>query len=414
MYQIENSGDLIKSKRNLITARLTWLTVSPTVLALGFTSLFTDVSSEMVSTTLPIYLATVLRLAPLQLGLIDGLYQGAAILVKIISGLFADRWQRHKEVAAVGYGLSAFTKLGLLLAGNSWGGLAGVTLIDRIGKGIRTAPRDAMIASTTPPDQLATAFGAHRAMDTAGAMLGPLIAAGILWFTASAYDAVFVVSFSFALIGLAVIISFVRNPVRTNPLENKRANFAEALKLLAEPRFRALLLVGSLLSLATLSDSLLHLTMQRKMNLSAGAFPLLYVVIAFIYMLLAVPFGRLADRVGRKRLFIIGYGFLGMAYAMVLLPGPGAAALVAYVLLFGLYYAATEGVLMALASSLLPEHLRTSGLSLFTTATGLARLLASVAFGATWGWLGASQAVWVFLIGLGFAIVIAIALLRKS
>ncbi|NJM42335.1 MAG: MFS transporter, partial [Anaerolineae bacterium] len=112
MYQVENSGDLLKSKRKLIASRLTWLNISPTVLALGFTSLFTDISSEMVSTTLPIYLATVLRLAPLQLGLIDGLHQGAAILIKIISGLFADRWQRHKEVAAVGYGLSAFTKLG--------------------------------------------------------------------------------------------------------------------------------------------------------------------------------------------------------------------------------------------------------------------------------------------------------------
>jgi MFS family permease len=287
-------------------------------------------------------------------------------------------------------------------------------LVDRIGKGIRTAPRDAMIARTTPPDQLATAFGAHRAMDTAGAMLGPLVAAGILWFTASAYDAVFVVSFCFALIGLAVIISFVRNPARTPSPDNKKANFAEAMKLLAEPRFRALLLVGSLLSLATLSDSLLHLTMQRKLNLSAGAFPLLYVVIAFIYMLLAVPLGRLADRVGRKRLFIIGYGFLGVAYAMVLLPGASMVGLAAYVALFGLYYAATDGVLTALVSSLLPDHVRTSGLALFTTATGLARLLASVAFGAAWGWLGATQAVWVFLIGLAVAIVIAIVMLRKS
>ncbi len=317
---------------------------------------------QMVSTTLPIYLATVLRLAPLQLGLIDGLYQGEAILVKIISGLFADRWQRHKEVATVGYGLSAISKIGLLWVGSSWGGLAGITLADRIGKGIRTAPRDAMIANTTPPDQLATAFGAHRDMNTAGAMLGPLVAAGILWFTASAYDAVFVVSFCFALIGLAVIVSFVHNPASMPSTESKRANLAQALGLLTQPRFRALLLVGSLLSLATLSDSLLHLIMQRKLNLSSGAFPLLYVVIAFIYMLLAVPLGRLADRVERKQLFIAGYGFLGMAYAVVLLPSVGLAGLAAYVALFGLYYAATNGVLTALASSLLPDHLRAGGL----------------------------------------------------
>ena len=206
MYQIETSGDVIKNKRGLLASRLAWLSMSQAVIGLGFTSFFTDISSEMVAATLPIYLVLVLRLAPLQLGIIDGLYQGAAVVVKIASGFVADRLQRQKEIAVAGYALSALSKLILLFVGGSWGGLMGITVVDRIGKGIRTSPRDAMIAASTSEDKLATAFGVHRAMDTAGAMLGPLIAAGLLWFTISAYDTVFVVSLCFALIGLGVLV----------------------------------------------------------------------------------------------------------------------------------------------------------------------------------------------------------------
>src|SRR5262249_22370723 len=167
--------------------------MSANVLFLGLTSMVTDISSEMISTILPLYLVFTLHLAPLEFGIVDGLYQGAAALVRVASGFVADRWRRHKEVAALGYALSAVCKLGILAAGSVWTALAGIVLIDRIGKGIRTAPRDALISLSSPQEELGTAFGVHRALDTAGAMIGPLVAFGLLALTPGAFDAIFVV-----------------------------------------------------------------------------------------------------------------------------------------------------------------------------------------------------------------------------
>src|SRR6266850_2716728 len=155
MYQAETSADLRKNKRKLPGSRSSWASVAPTVFLLGMTSLLTDISSEMVSATLPLYLLVALRFSPFQVGVMDGLYQGATVLVRVISGLVADRWRRPKQVAAVGYGLSAICKLGLLIASSSWTAIAGMILLDRVGKGIRTAPRDAMIAASSQPEQLA-------------------------------------------------------------------------------------------------------------------------------------------------------------------------------------------------------------------------------------------------------------------
>ena len=159
MYPIENSGDLLKNKRRHLLSREMWVGVGRNVFFLGLTSLLTDISSEMVTATLPLYLLLTLRLAPLQFGLIDGLNQGASILVRIASGLVADRWRRTKEVAAAGYAFSAVCRIGLLLVGRSWLAISGVVLLDRIGKGIRTAPRDAMIADVTPSHMRGRALG---------------------------------------------------------------------------------------------------------------------------------------------------------------------------------------------------------------------------------------------------------------
>src|SRR5262249_16056464 len=159
-------------------------------LFLGLTSLFTDVSSEMVSTILPLYLVLYLQFTPLQFGIIDGLYQGAAVIVRVASGLVADRWRWPKTVAATASRLSALCKLGLLAVGSLWAGLVAVIVIDRTGKGIRTAPRDALISLSTPPEQLGMAFGVHRALDTMGAMIGPLLAFGLLALAPGAFDSV--------------------------------------------------------------------------------------------------------------------------------------------------------------------------------------------------------------------------------
>ena len=408
MYPIENSGDLIKNKRNQLFSREMWASVGRNVFFLGLTSLLTDISSEMVTATLPLYLLLTLRLAPLQFGLIDGINQGASVLVRIASGLIADRWRRAKEVAASGYAFSAICRVGLLLVGRSWLGLSGVVLLDRIGKGIRTAPRDAMIASSVPSSRLATAFGVHRAMDTAGAMLGPLVAAGILFLAPGSYDAVFIVSFCFAIVGVAVIVLLVEQPAAAPaPAETPPATSRVVGQLLARPDFRALVLISTALALATLSDSFIFLTLQRKLDLRLSLFPLLYVGMALAYMVLAIPMGRLADRIGRRQVFVAGYALLGLAYGLLLLPGLPQVMSLGILLLLGLYYAATDGVLSALASSMLPEQWRTTGLAIMTTGTGLARLLASLGYGALWTYLGPSPALTLFLVALTITVVVA-------
>ena len=413
MYQVENSGDLLKNKRRHLSSRVNWLSVGRTVFLLGLTSLLTDISAEMVSTTLPIYLLVTLHFSPIQVGIIDGLYQGAAVFVKLISGIVSDRWRRPKEVAAAGYAFSAICKLGFLVVGGSWTGLSGVILLDRIGKGIRTAPRDAMIAASSTPEQMATAFGVHRALDTAGAMLGPLLAVTVLMLAPDAYDAVFVVSLCIAIIGLAVIALFVNNPTEPVNAPQGTISFQEVWRLLLQPHFRTLVIIGSGLALATVSDSLIYLTLQRRLLISNGAFPLLYVLTALVYMLLAIPAGRLADQVGRKRVFLIGYGLLGAVYGLLLLPQMNYVIATSLLLLLGLYYAATDGVLMAVASRILPEHLRATGLSVLTTGTGLARLLASTLYGALWSWYGASQALTLFTVGLLSMVVLAFLMIRQ-
>ena len=408
MYPIENSADLIKNKRRQLFSREMWTSVGSNVFFLGLTSLLTDISSEMVTATLPLYLLLTLRLAPLQFGLIDGLNQGASALVRIASGLFADRWRRAKEVATGGYAFSAVCRIGLLLVGRSWLGISGVVLLDRIGKGIRTSPRDAMIAASVPPEILGTAFGVHRAMDTAGAMLGPLVAAGLLALAPGSYDTVFIVSFCFAIIGVAVISLLVERPVPAAPPKDALPVSSQVVsELLARPNFRALVLVSSALALTTLSDSFIFLTLQRGSSLSLSLFPLLYVGVALVYMVFAIPMGRLADRLGRRQIFVVGYGLLALVYGLLLRPGLPQVVSLGILLLMGLYYAATDGVLAALASAILPEEWRTTGLAILTTGTSLARLVASLGYGALWTYFGPSQALSLFLMGLSITVLLA-------
>jgi MFS family permease len=407
MYRIQNLDELLKLRK---WQRLQQTHVGRNVLFLGLTSLFTDVSSEMISTILPLYLVFTLGLAPVDFGIIDGLYQGSAALMRVASAFVADRWHRHKEVAAVGYALSAICKLGLLVVGSAWVAIAGIILLDRTGKGIRTAPRDALISLSAPAAELATAFGVHRALDTAGAMIGPLLAFAILSLVPGAFDSVFVVSFCAALVGLAILILFVQNhPVSAEPDgANSGIEIRSILNLLRLPRLRAVTLIGALLGLATISDGFLYLGFQRRVNFSVGFFPLLYVATALVYMILSVPAGRLADQLGRAWVFLAGYILLLIVYTSLLLPTLGMFEIGIYLLLFGAYYAATDGVLMALASTMLPPELRTSGLALITTATSLSRLFSSVLFGMLWTWMGVQIAVLIFLISLGCTIVGAI------
>jgi MFS family permease len=407
MYQVESSYTVITERRTL-TSRATWLGTGRTVLFLGLTSLFTDVSAEMVASTLPLFLLITLRLSPFEYGVIDGLYQGGAALVRVISGFVVDRWQQHKQVAFVGYALSALSKLGLLLAGfGGWPVVTAMIFVDRIGKGIRTAPRDALIAATTSRENLATAFGVHRALDTAGAMLGPMLAFAILWLAPQRFDSVFVVSLCFAVIGLVVLSHFVEGRTAERPRVTTLP--VHVIRQIARiPGFRVLLVAAGLLAVFSLSDAMLYIGLQRRLGFDAVFLPLLFVATALVFMLLAVPMGLLADHLGRRGVFFAGYLLLVLAYAaFAWLPALGGVELAVFVLLLGAHYAATDGVLAALASGLLPPNVRTSGLATLATFTSLARLLSSMLFGWLWSVSGQLSAVALFTVALFASLALA-------
>ncbi|MFI6638838.1 MFS transporter [Streptomyces sp. NPDC050504] len=377
--------------------------VPGTVIALGAVSLVTDVSSEMVTAVLPLYLVLGLGLSPLQFGFLDGLFNGATALVRLLGGRLADRGGRHKRVAGAGYLLSALSRLGLLLAGGSTVGIAGSLAADRLGKGVRTAPRDAMISLSGPPETLGRAFGVHRAMDTTGALLGPLVAFAVLWATADAYDAVFVVSFCTGLLGVLLLVLYVPGASASPP---RAPAPAVRYKALRDPAFRRILYAASLLGAATIGDAFLYLLLQQQLDLPPSLFPLLPLGAAGGYLLLAVPAGRIADRTGRRVPFLFGHVALLCAYAVLIAPVSWPT-LVAVLALLGVFYASTDGVLMALAGPVLPAENKAGGFAIIQTGQALARLVGAAGFGAAWTVWGQGPALWVAVFALAAALVAA-------
>ncbi len=412
MYQVEASKALLRPK--LWAQRSARLNVPRNVVMLGMVSMLTDVSSEMVATILPLYLVFSLGASPLALGAIDGTYRGAAALVQVASGFLADRWRRPKEVAGAGYGISAVGKVALVAAGNTIGGIGAIVAFDRIGKGIRTAPRDALISLSSSRAGLATAFGVHRAMDSAGAMLGPLIAFGILLAAPARFDAVFVVSTLFAVLGFAVLVLNVQGRPKRAVREGNAPSLRAAAGLLRDPRFALLLAAAAVLSLTSISDAMLYVGLQRKIDFEPAVFPLLYVITAVAFMGLAIPVGQLADRVGRVPVLLAGYALLFIVYGALLMSSLGYGLLVLCLLGLGGYFAATEGVLAAIAGAALPTDLQASGLGMLTTVVSIGNLLSSLVFGALWLELGLHDAVVLFGAGLAVAIALAVPLLLRS
>ncbi|WP_371657925.1 MFS transporter [Streptomyces sp. NBC_00280] len=401
--------------------------VAPVVLVLGSVSLITDISSEMVTAVLPLYLVTTLGFTPLVFGTLDGVYNGVSALVQLTGGHLADRVRNHKLLAGLGYGLSALCKPLLLLV-SSIGALGTVLALDRTGKGLRTAPRDAMISLSTPSERQGRAFGVHRAMDTTGAMLGPLAAFFILRAATDGYDAVFGVSACVAVLGVLVLVLFV--PRRGQVAHTDEAGgtaetggtaesrppirVREALALLRLPRLRALAVCAALLGLTTVSDAFVYLLLQRRAGIADEWFPLLPLGTAAVFLLLAVPLGALADRVGRRAVFLAGHASLLTAYAL-LLWAPATPALPFLVLaLHGLFYAATDGVLPAALADIVPEQLRASGLAIVGTSQALARFCCSLAFGAAWTVWGDGPALAGSAVGLLCCAAVAGMLLRPS
>ncbi|MEU1287420.1 MFS transporter [Kitasatospora sp. NPDC005856] len=398
------------------------------VVALGAVSLVTDVSSEMVTAVLPLYLLTGLGLSPLGFGLLDGIQNGFSALVRLAGGHLADRRgrdgaARHKAVAAVGYGLSALCRP-LLLFVHTVPLIGAVIAVDRTGKGLRTAPRDAMISLATDPAHRGRAFGVHRAMDTAGALLGPLTAFLVLRLAGGplladggerhGYDAVFAVSACVAALGVLILLLFVPNRQQGDDLSTSAPSLRDSLTLLRLPGLRRLTLCAVLLGLTTVSDSFLYLLVQRRLDLPVGLFPLLPLGTAAAFLLLAVPLGALADRIGRHRLFLAGHGVLLLAYGLLLSPLRGLPAVLCVLVLHGTFYAATDGVLAAAAADAVPAEQRGAGLALVGTGQALARFACSLLFGALWGLVGGPAALGWSAGALALCVLGAAAVLRPS
>jgi MFS family permease len=413
VYTLQSSTSLRRLGRDAVTGRLS-RRVGSTVVLLGTCSLLTDVSSEMVSAILPVYLVATLGFVPLQYGLLDGIYQGASALVRLASGVVGDRFARHKSVATTGYGLSAVCKLGLALVGSAWVGFGAILLLDRTGKGIRTAPRDAMISMSARREDLGLAFGVHRAMDTAGAMLGPLLAFAILAAAPGAFNSLFLISFAIACLGVGIIALLVREPARERPVDVPPAERPQLRALMRRREFRPLAVASTALALATASDGFIYLALRDRIAFDMRFFPLLATGTALTYMLLAAPLGRLADRVGRGRVFLGGYAVLLAVYCLLLLPAGGTASLLLVLALLGVYYAATDGVLAALGSARIPDSQRGSGLAVLGTTTSLARLLASVLFGALWTVFGLEATIAAFAVALVVAMAVSAHSLRLA
>ncbi|WP_089155540.1 MFS transporter [Micromonospora sp. NBS 11-29] len=389
--------------------------VGGTVLALGTVSLITDVSAEMVTAVLPLYLVLGLNLSPLAFGVLDGVYTGATAVLRVVGGFVADRFRRRKLVAGTGYALSAVAKLGLLLAGRSVPAIGAVIAADRLGKGIRTAPRDALITLATPPDALGRAFGVHRAMDGVGAFLGPLVALAVLSAVGPNYDAVFVASFCVAALAVVVLVLFVRErPAPAGPApgtHDRRVTVREAASLLRDRATRRLVLAAALLGLATIGDGFVYLLLQRREDVGLRWFPLLAVGTSLTYLLLAGPLGALADRVGRLPVVVGGYAALGGTYLLLAGPLHGWPLLVLTLALYGLFYAATDGVLIALAGPVLPARVRTTGIALVQTGQALAYLVSSVLFGLAWQVWGPRAASGVAALAVVAALLVSVFLL---
>lgn len=384
----------------------------PTVFALGGTSLLTDVSTEMVASVLPVYLLVALRLSPTEYGVVDGLFRGgAAVAALLLGGFLSYRSGRAKLVAGVGYTLSALVKVVLLMS-TAFAAIVTSTILDRLGKGLRVAPRDAMLAGSVPSAQLGLAFGVHRAMDALGAMAGPLLAAFVLWRVPNGYGPVFTLSLIAALFGLLVFFCFVRTSgasIEKTPTRQRHPPWRQHMQECLPQGCRRLLWFAMLLTLFTVSEGLMYAHMQRSFALEPHVQPLLPVATATVFLLLAAPVGWLADRLGAVRVFCGAHGLLLPLYALLALSGTDggsfwwAAGLVG---LLGCFFAATDGVLMAAVAAAVPGMSRSMSLALFAAGLALMKLVSSALFGLLWDRVDIAWAVLIYGAGLLFSLLV--------
>lgn len=364
------------------------------VFLIGLTSFFNDMSNEMVLAIFPAFFTSVLKAGAGSLGLVEGLADGAANIIKIYAGKYSDKIKKRKPFMILGYGVSVATRPIYLLAGTV-GGVIGIRVADRIGKGLREAPRDAIISLSTPAEEMGRAFGFHRMMDTLGAILGPLIAYLILRAYPEGFNIVFVVAF---IIGLFAIVSlvFVKDIVG----EARKGNISLGSLAVFPSDFKRYLVALFLLSAGSLPVAVLLLKTQH-LGFSLASIPLFYMLYSLSYAGFSVSAGGMSDRIGARTVMRIGYVVLLIGYFVVAL-AEGAVILALGFLVLGLFPALTDGVARALAAELSPEDHRAGAYGLVNATAGFGLMFAGIAGGYIWEHFGVNYA---FLSGGAFVIV---------
>lgn len=367
------------------------------VWALGFVSLLMDVSSEMIHSLLPVFLVTTLGTSVFVVGLMEGAAEATALIVKVFSGVLSDYWGKRKPLAILGYGLGAFSKPLFALASSACLVLS-ARLLDRVGKGIRGAPRDALVADITPPELRGAAFGLRQSLDTVGAFLGPLLAMGLMLLWANDFRAVFWVATVPAFLCVALLIVGVREPerpagvARSNPIS--RVNLAR----LGAP-YWWVVGIGAVFTLARFSEAFLLLRVQQG-GLGLAWTPMVLIAMNLIYAACAYPFGRLADRMQHGTLLTWGLLLLIAADALLAYSNSGVWVWTG-IALWGLHMAMTQGLLATMVADSAPADLRGTAYGFFNLMSGLAMLLASGLAGLLWEQLGAA---FTFLAGIVFCL----------
>ncbi len=380
------------------TKRIPETRIPRTVWALGVTSLLMDLSSELVHSLLPVYMTVVLGASMVAVGIVEGVAEATASIVKVFSGAISDRIGRRKPLVVFGYALAALSKPLFPLAG-SVPLVLGARFLDRIGKGIRGAPRDALIADVTPPEQRGTAYGLRQAMDTVGAVLGPLAAIGLMLLFLDDIRSVLWVAVVPAILAVIVLVVFVSEPNTKDSNSTKNPVSVKNLRSLGK-RYWSIVALGAVLTLARFSEAFLILRAQ-DLGMAIALVPIVLIVMNVVYTFIAYPAGVAADRGFKKAL--LAWGIAALIAADVVIGATGSMPLLfAGIALWGAHMGLTQGLLAALVAGAAPAQLRGTAFGMFHLVSGVALLAASVLAGWLWSAFGASAT---FYAGATFATV---------
>jgi MFS family permease len=362
--------------------------------ALGFVSLLMDVSSELIHSLLPVFLVSALGTSVLAVGLIEGAAESTALIVKVFSGAISDYMGRRKPLAVLGYGLGALSKPLFALA-TSAGFVLGARLLDRVGKGLRGAPRDALVAQLAPPEIRGAAFGLRQALDTVGAFLGPLLAVAFMLLWQDDFRHVFWLAVVPAVLSIAVLLFGVHEPEHAREGRRQNPIRRDNLVRLGRP-YWWVVGAGAVFTLARFSEAFLVLR-AREGGLALAWTPLVLIAMNAVYAVFAFPFGKLADKMSHATL--LGWGLLVLIVADLLLASAkGGPVMWSGIALWGLHMAMTQGLLATMVADTSPEDLRGTAFGCFNLVSGVALLIASGVAGLLWDWFGASTT---FLTGAG-------------